>query len=408
MILSYDKLGVYMPKVFGRDKIVELVWRRLEDKSVVFVAERRVGKTTVLDEIKDKYDENCIVIYSDLEKISSPIELVENLLNSTYEYQNKRGKAFKLFEDAKGLFQNIEQIGKVKFSKEKEKDWKSLLQKTIHSICEQSEERVVFLWDEIPYMLQKIHSNEKKKESLDNSAIEIMDTLRALMGEIDNLRFVYTGSIGLHHVISEIAGDLASQPTNDMDTIPLDPLTEKYAREMTESYLEKELVEYTDSAIINVICNECDCVPFYMEKVIKKLSLLDEVTVDITKKEIAKIIIDANNELEMEHFRERLSKYYTGIVKDTNGNEIKKSSIAKELLNFMAISDESKSIDECHGYLKSVYSLENRDLTIKLLDFLAKDYYIQKDLDNKYSFCFTLIRRWWIMAEGLESRGGQS
>jgi len=398
-----------MSIVFGRDKIVELIWRRLEEKSIVFVAERRVGKTTVLDVIKEKYDDNCIVIYSDLEKISSPIELVENVLNSTYEYQNKRGKAFKLFEDAKGLFQNIEQIGKVKFSKEREKDWKSLLQKAIHSICDQSETRVVFLWDEIPYMLQKIHSKEKKSNSTENSAIDIMDTLRALMGKIDNLRFVYTGSIGLHHVISEIAGDLPSQPTNNMQTIELKPLIEEYAKEMTEACLEKEMVEYSDNDIVEIIYTECDRIPFYIENIIKKLSLIeDEITVEIVKNEIAKIIIDANNELEMEHFRDRLSKYYLGSTKDTNNHEIKRADIAKELLNFLAIADEPKSIDECNMYLKSVYSLENRDLTIKLLDFLAKDYYIAKDLDNKYSFCFTLIKRWWIMAEGLEDKGGMS
>ena len=398
-----------MSIVFGRDKIVELIWRRLEEKSIIFVAERRVGKTTVLDVIKEKYDDNCIVIYSDLEKISSPIELVENVLNSTYEYQNKRGKAFKLFEDAKGLFQNIEQIGKVKFSKKREKDWKSLLQKAIHSICDQSETRVVFLWDEIPYMLQKIHSKEKKSNSTENSAIDIIDTLRALMGEIDNLRFVYTGSIGLHHVISEIAGDLPSQPTNNMQTIELKPLTKVYAKEMTEAYLEKEMVEYSDNDIVEIIYTECDRIPFYIENIIKKLSLIeDEITVEIVKNEIAKIIIDANNELEMEHFRDRLSKYYLGSTKDTNNHEIKRADIAKELLNFLAIADEPKSIDECNMYLKSVYSLENRDLTIKLLDFLAKDYYIAKDLDNKYSFCFTLIKRWWIMAEGLEDKGGMS
>jgi hypothetical protein len=398
-----------MSKVFGRDKVVKLIWGRLEEKSIVFVAERRVGKTTVLDEIKYKYDDNCIVIYSDLEKIGSPIELVENILNSTYEYQNKRGKAFKLFEDFRGFLLSVEQVGKIKFSKERERDWKTLLIKAIHSICEQSEERVVFLWDEIPYMLQKIHSKEKQKNSSENSAIEILDTLRALMNEIDNLRFVYTGSIGLHHVISEIAGNLTSQPTNDMDIMELKPLNEQYAREMTEFYLKKELVEYSDKAIIEIIYTECDRVPFYIEKVVKKISLIeDEVSADIVKEEISKMIIDANNELEMEHFRERLSKYYTGSVKDVNGNKIKKSSIAKALLNFLAISNSSHSIDDCHTYLKSVYSLEDRDLTIKLLDFLAKDYYIAKDLDNKYSFCFTLIKRWWIMAEGLDSIGDNS
>ena len=257
-----------------------------------------------------------------------------------------------------------------------------------------------------------MQSKEKKKGITENNAIEIMDTLRALMGEIDNLRFVYTGSIGLHHVISEIAGELASQPTNNMDIIELKPLSKVAAKEMTKVYLEKEMVEYSDDSIVEIIYNECDRVPFYIEKVIKKLSVIedleDDVTVEITQKEIEKIIVDASGELEMEHFRERLSKYYTGTVKDVDGNEIQKSRVAKEILNFLAIFDESKSIDECHMYLKSVYSIEDRDMTIKLLDFLAKDYYIEKDLDNKYSFCFSLIKRWWIMAEGLEDKGGLS
>lgn len=392
-----------MSKVFGRDKIVEIMWKRLKDKSMVFLAERRVGKTTVLDLIKNKYDKDCIVIYSDLEKISTPIELVENVLNSTYEYQNKRGKVFKHFEDLKSLFSDVEQIGKVKFSKDKEKEWKPLLVKAITSICKQSDERVVFLWDEIPYMLQKIHHNEVKQNIVGTSAIDIMDTLRALMGEIDNLRFVYTGSIGLHHVISDIAGGLASQPTNNMDTIELKPLHIDDAIEMTKFYLEKEQIEYEDE-VIEMICIQCDCVPFYIDKTIKKLSLIEEmIDRNIVNTIMSKMIVDASNELEMEHFRDRLSKYYKGNVKDVNGNKIKKFQIAKDLLGFLATSKEPQSINACDQYIRSLYKLDDRDMIIKILDYLAKDYYIEKNLDNHYSFCFTLIKRWWIMAEGLES-----
>ena len=35
-------------KIFGRDKIVERMRKRLKTKSIIFAAERRVGKTTVL------------------------------------------------------------------------------------------------------------------------------------------------------------------------------------------------------------------------------------------------------------------------------------------------------------------------------------------------------------------------
>ena len=38
--------------VVGRDKLIEIIWKKLETRSVQFTAERRVGKTTVMTKME--------------------------------------------------------------------------------------------------------------------------------------------------------------------------------------------------------------------------------------------------------------------------------------------------------------------------------------------------------------------
>jgi len=46
--------GVLAPEdVIGRDKLIEQIWRVLENQSVVLTSERRVGKTSVIRKMVD-------------------------------------------------------------------------------------------------------------------------------------------------------------------------------------------------------------------------------------------------------------------------------------------------------------------------------------------------------------------
>ena len=103
----------------------------------------------------------------------------------------------------------------------------------------------------------------------------------------------------------------------------------------------------------------------------------------------------------MEHFRQRLKIYYRGTLRDVNGIAIATASIAKTLLNNLAVAAEPQSIDQCNADLKSKMPIENRDVVIELLNSLAKDHYLQRDEDGRYAFRFPLLQRWWILAEGL-------
>lgn len=289
-----------------------------------------------------------------------------------------------------------------------EKNWKDALSNAIKKVCSKTDRRVVLLWDELPYMLQNIYEIDKKNGTQD--ALALVDTLRALDNEIKNLRFVFTGSIGLHHITKVITDGSNSEPFNNLDRIELKPLTEEYAKEMIISLLEKEMVDYKlDEEIIYLIYSECDGIPFYMEKIIKRLGVkegIKSITFDMVKDEIELMIVDHQNELEMEHFTKRLDIYYDSTVKDINSNEIETSKIAKLLLDYFASEDKALKLEDCFGYVKTKFKIDNSKIVADVLDLLVKDYYLTVNKDQEYQFTFSVIKRWWLKNEVYSTHGG--
>jgi AAA+ ATPase superfamily predicted ATPase len=396
-------------KVFGREKLIERIWKLLQEFSILFTAERRVGKTTVLNELQHKPKEGFRVIFSDLEKIDSPLEFINDVLNKTSPFissaDRTSGWFFKLWE----VLEGIEVGGLIKIPEHKEKDWKEILQVTIAAICNNTDDIVVFLWDEVPYMLQKINEHEIAKGSVERSSLKIMDTLRALRQEHDNLRMVFTGSIGLHHVLNTLTNETyASESVNDMEKVELLPLDLVSAKEMVEFLLEKEgALKRVGEPLVESIACQCDFIPFYIEKLIRRLVIHEQpVTKALVNQEVAFILTDASDDWELEHFRKRLNTYYNGEIVDANERKIKRSVIAKSILNHCAVSSEPQSIDDCYRAVKSNYSIDDRELIIAILNSLIKDHYLQRDVKGHYRFCFSLVQRWWILAEGLSVSEG--
>lgn len=387
-----------MSYIYGRDKIVEVIQQRLEDKSIIFVAERRIGKTTVLDLLRERHSDDCIMVYRDLEKIKSVEELENEVYKSIKEYisllDRTKLRSVKNLEDFLSRFKHKD----VEYRQEK--NWKELFENSIRNVCDNTDKRVVFLWDELPYMLQNVY--KKDIEDSTQNALDIVDILRTLDSEVKNLRFVFTGSIGLHHIAKVITRGSNSEPFNKLDRIELKPLIKEYAEEMIVFNLEKERVNYaSDNNIVELIFNECDAVPFYMERVIKRLGVKDEdlITYDMVKDEIKLMIVDSKNELEMEHFVTRLEIYYDESIKDIEGNEIRTSQIAKLLIDQFASVDEPLTLEECFRYLKTKFAIDDPGIVKNIIDLLVKDYYITVNKNQEYVFTFSIIKRWWFQNE---------
>jgi hypothetical protein len=392
--------------IFGRDKDIRRIQRRLEEKSIIFVAERRVGKTTVLHLLLEKQQSECIMIYRDLEKIKSVDELEREVYKSISDYISTKEKAkLKAFDELGKLLSSFE-AKEIKYTHKK--DWKDGFENAIRSVCKLTDKRVVFLWDELPYMLQNIHQQDIKNNT--KYALDIVDILRTLSNEVKNLRFIFTGSIGLHHIEKLITKDTTSNPFNNMDRIELKPLKKKDAKEMIHHHIKQEEIEISEKdidIITDMIYEKCDGIPFYMERVIKRLSVSDEEFIDcsIVQDEIELMIVDGKNELEMEHFVKRLEIYYEGSIVDVNGNEIFILSLAKSLLDYFALSDKHLTQEMCFAYLKTLYPIDDIAVVQELIKLLIKDYYIQANQNKEYQFTFSIIKRWWLKNE-VNSRGG--
>jgi hypothetical protein len=258
-------------------------------------------------------------------------------------------------------------------------------------------------------MLQNIYEIDKKNGT--TNALELVDTLRALSNEIKNLRFVFTGSIGLHHIAKVITHGRNAEPFNHLDRIELEPLSEEYAQEMIIKLFEKEQIDYnSNQEIVELISSECDRVPFYIEKLIKKLGVkegIGSIDCDMVKDEIELMIADQQNELEMEHFAKRLEIYYDDTIKNVNDNDnkIKTSEIAKLLLDYFASEERLLTLDDCFKYAKSTYAIDDPKIILDILGLLVKDYYLTVDKNQRYRFKFSIIKRWWLKNE-VNSRGG--
>lgn len=391
--------------VVGRDRLIARMWKTLAKESVVFTAERRIGKTTVMKKMEAEPAEGTLVLYSDLEKVDTAVRFVETLLTDLKKHLTKGAKIARWLGNFVESIGGMEVGGIIKIPQREKKDWQSVLEKTLSNACKnQANIQLVFLWDEIPYMLQKINALEAATGSNDYSALAILDCLRAMRSDNPNLRMLFTGSVGLHHVLSDLRADqFASQPVNEMAKINIGPLGPDHAMELARDLIAREEIECnSQDAVGEQLILLTDRVPFYIHRVVSKLALREEaITPAVVQSEIRKCLTDPSDPWEMDHFRQRLKIYYRGSIQDANRADIDTAEVAKHLLNNIAAAGKPQSIDQCHADLKSKRPIEDRDAVIELLNSLAKDHYLERNEEGRYAFRFPLVRRWWVMAEGL-------
>lgn len=394
-------------RVIGRDDLIEQIWTKLESKSLRFTAERRVGKATVMTKMHAEPRPSYQVVFMEVEAIDSPQRFAELLLNRLSPLMSRSDKARDVWT---AWWQKLggTEIGGVIRLPDSKLDWRNTIEKTLERICTQFvNETIVLLMDEVPYMLQGIASRNTSKNQR-SEALALVDLLRAIRQQQPNLRMVFAGSIGLHHVLEDLKqSQLASQPFNDMPLVEIRSLKDNDAAQLAKRLLIEdgiELDEESMQAICHRVVELTDAVPFYIESACGRLSGGGtEISVNDVEEAVAAQLTNDHDPWEMEHFRSRLEIYYSGSVPGADGSQIPDVAIAQTVLDHLAIKDEPQSIGDIWALCKSQFPLNDKQHVIKLLRSLSLDHYLQSDTDKRYTFLFPLIKRWWIKAQDLES-----
>lgn len=117
-------------------------------------------------------------IFQDLEQYHTANDFAVSVYRQVESFLSKKQKAARR---AKELFRGLggTEIGGVfKLPKLESTAWKDILTCSIRDLCkerEDSDEHLLFLWDEMPYMLEHIRDREGEA-----TALEVLDVLRGL------------------------------------------------------------------------------------------------------------------------------------------------------------------------------------------------------------------------------------
>ena len=372
--------GIIAPQeVIGRDLLIEELWDRLQQQSLIISAERRMGKTSVIRKMSAEPPANQLTIYRDLEGIESAIEFVEAVWQDVEEYLSRSNKT------ATGVRKFLNQIGGLEVSGIKIPQvaatrWKDLLTKIIEDLVENQDTQVVLLWDEMPFMLDKIASRDAQ------AAMEILNVLRSHRQTYSSVRMVFTGSIGLHHVVSKLKNlGYSNQPTNDMYTVDVKPLTVVDATKLSESLLQGEnITTVAGEAVAEEIAQTFGCIPFYIHHLISSFKFTqDEIGKQAVADKLEELITDPFNPMEMDHYRERINSYYIAPQQE----------YALAILDILAIKPELK-FNDLWQEIKNEIADSNKETSRTVLKLLLKDYYLIKN-SNTYSFRYEIVRKYW-------------
>jgi hypothetical protein len=385
--------------VIGRDALVRRIWSTLANQSVQVIAERRMGKTTVIKKMRHDAPAGHHFVFRDVEGLSSPLEFAEAVAKDLLALQPAKTWAKSTFASVYAHLAGAEIAGVVKFPAALAPHWKELLQASVASALEAHPGATfVFAWDELPYMLDKV-----RRTSTEADAMEILDTLRGLRQTHSHCRMVFSGSIGLHHVLTGLrdAGH-TSAPVNDMRTIEVGELDEPDALALATALFQGEGLTGPDPAdAARALCEAVDRVPYYIHHVVADLRDREwsAARADV-ERAVHHALVDAHDPWNLMHYRQRVDTYYAApqvpvvlAVLDV---------LEREPLTFTEVANRVRSTRFPNPTPFTTSILEGEDEPLRsLLDLLARDHYLRRDPDTRcYTYRFSLIQRWWRLHRG--------
>lgn len=377
-------------RVYGRDQLIALLWERLENQSILMNAERRIGKTQILRKMLAEPKTGWKPVFRDLEHVHSAHEFAELVYDDVQQFlgNGTRAKNFvqRLLEDNETDYVNL-----------RSRTWKKLLISAVEDLMKSGlTNRLVFLWDEVPYMLESIRKNSNDGPQ---AAAEVLDTIRSLRVEQERFRVILTGSIGLHHVLGKLsAAGIPTSAKNDLFPVTVTPLAPPDAEQLAADLLDGEKIkcESREEAAATIAA-EVDYFPFYIHHIVAGLRIEQLPATEINIKDfVARQLVNAADPWQLAHYRTRLSSYYP------DNDDARNAAIILDVLTLADDPADSLAVDNILERASGRGStVTDRDDLLRLLRLMDADHYLSRDTAGGYRFRFPLIRRWWKLDRGL-------
>ncbi len=369
-------------RLFRREMINEEFWKEIEKGNhILFVAPRRVGKTSIMMDLAENSTDRYSCIYQNIEGIRSRNEFYQRLFTLIIQCLGKsRVQSVKSFVQTCIKKYAIEEItaSGLKF-KTRELDYEEELRNLILSLEATKVHTIIFL-DEFSEVISKMSRSGQKED-----AIAILHTLREIRSykEFKNFSIVYAGSVGLEFVIRSIA---RPKLINDLHPIQTNALTIDEAQQFIYQLTKDATIKLSPQCIEHLVKVIAHTLPYYIQLMLEEIDHIAKLN---NKPEISEADIDCafENVLKtnknFEDWHDRLRDYQSAHFDFIN--EILKHAAHKEQITIQEIYNIA-----CH----ETYKKQNDYMDF--IDQLTNDGYLIESSKHIYKFISPFLKRFWL------------
>ena len=380
-------------ELYGREDFIEHLWRLLEGNNILLLAPRRFGKSGVMRHVFLQPRANFLPLSFELEDVDSPEEFVWRVTKELLAHDSVR----KLLSQAKKLpsgimawvkehFDEAEFEGaKVKFKDEIQKDWREAAKRMLTEL-EKSDQTIIFLFDELPAMLDRII--EKQGEPVARDFLAWFRTIRLEQKDVlRRHRFIVAGSVGIDQILRKLG---AGDKLVDFARLTVEPLEDSVAGKLASHLAESFSIDWSPPLASKMFGLIGAPVPYFIHIFFSQLGQMPaskrtSLTPEQLEKAYQERVLGPTCRHYFDHYQSRLKRY---------GKNGEKAAFA--ILRAVAGQGRISRPALYDIYRKARGAGAAEQEFDELMADLEYDWYLRLDPDtNEFYFRLKVMQDWW-------------
>lgn len=380
--------------LFGRSREIETLWRRVAaNQHALMLAPRRIGKTSLMHELRRAPKPGWVVFYSDLERCDTATDLVADMIahlasdKRTRTWLDAFASVIPFRHSVSLALRRIKSFGVMEYVRVELADaiaseWSETAKKLQVRLARlPSGAQILFIHDELPILLSKLLKTERGREE----AAALLAWLRSLRQDPElagKVVFLVGGSTSLGGVLRR---HNMSAPINDLSAFRVEPWSIDTARAFLSEMGKSYEFELRDEHIAQILSLLGDPVPYHLQLMFQEIR--DLASEDVSRVDRAMIDVAFRDRLTgpsggpyLDHYAERLEHVFSD-------GELR---FAKIVLDTLSRSPGGMEVDA----FAHVASESNPRPIIQTL--LEEGYLVLED--DVLAFRSNLVREYWRRA----------
>jgi uncharacterized protein len=391
--------------LYGRDALLDHLWRTIAANNILLLAPRRFGKTGVMRHVLKQPRHGYLPIYFDLEDVDSSDEFIWRVVREVLAQDRLRS----LLQSARALpaavrrwvketFDEVEFDGaRVKFREEIGGDWRTVGRRLMLEL-EKAGPTLIFIFDELPSMLDKV-----RHASNDGEARSFMAWFRSVrMQQQDELRrhrFLVGGSTGLDLILRRLS---APDTLNDFGRIYVEPLTRDEGVHLVNALARSSGIGLPAALVDPLLALIGPPVPYFIHLLFAELGQLppqrrQSLTREVLEATYRERVLGPACKRYFDHYQTRLARY--------GGKPVERAAIAVLTTIAEAPLERVGATALYETYRRARGRAADEQEFDELLADLECDWYVVLDpTTNEYHFMLSVMRDWWRRWHGARRR----